>query len=210
VDDRTERSALVERGYDVVADRYASLEVAGREWPRLAWLAKLLDGVPEGARVLDLGCGNGVPATRAMAQRHAATGVDVSGAQVERARRNVPEAEFVHADLSEVGFADGTFAAIAAFYVIDHLPREHHAEVLARLHRWLAPGGRLLFTIEPEDEPGIVGDWLGEPMFFSQYDAETTLGLVRDAGFEILERSVASQYEGDHEVAYLWVLAQRR
>ncbi len=30
------------------------------------------------------------------------------------------------------------------------------------------------------------------------------------AGFEILERSVASQYEGDHEVAYLWVLAQRR
>jgi cyclopropane fatty-acyl-phospholipid synthase-like methyltransferase len=210
VDDRTERSALVERGYDVVADRYASLEVAGREWPRLTWLAKLLDGVPEGARVLDLGCGNGVPATRAMAQRHAATGVDVSGAQVERARRNVPEAELVHADLSDVGFADGTFAAIAAFYVIDHLPREHHAEVLARLHRWLTPGGRLLFTIEPEDEPGIVGDWLGEPMFFSQYDAETTLGLVRDAGFEILERSVASQYEGDHEVAYLWVLAQRR
>ncbi len=82
--------------------------------------------------------------------------------------------------------------------------------MLARLHRWLAPGGRLLFTIEPNDEPGVVGDWLGEPMFFSQYDAETTLGLVRDAGFEILERSVASQYEGDPEVAYLWVLAQRR
>jgi cyclopropane fatty-acyl-phospholipid synthase-like methyltransferase len=209
VSDRAERSALVGRGYDAVADRYAALERAGREWPRLAWLEKLLDGVPDGARVLDLGCGNGVPATRAMAERFATTGVDVSRAQVERARRNVPDAEFIHADLGDVGFPDGRFAAIAAFYVIDHVPREHHAEILARLHRWLAPGGRLLFTIEPYDEPGTVGDWLGEPMFFSQYDADTTLGLVRAAGFEVLETAVASQFEGNHDVAYLWVLARR-
>jgi hypothetical protein len=53
-----------------------------------------------------------------------------------------------------------------------------------------------------------VRNWRGAPMFFSQYDAFRTLALVRSAGFEILHHAVESQLEGDHEVAYLWVLAQ--
>ena len=70
-------------------------------------------------------------------------------------------------------------------------------------------GGYPLITIEPEDEPGKIGDWLGRPMFFSQYDAETTLGLLAQAGFEIIESEVEDQIEGDREVTYLWVLARR-
>jgi hypothetical protein len=66
-----------------------------------------------------------------------------------------------------------------------------------------------LFTIEPEAEPGLIGDWLGAPMFFSQYDAEDTVDLVRRAGFEIVEQAVETQLEGEREVAYLWVLAHR-
>ena len=64
-------------------------------------------------------------------------------------------------------------------------------------------------TIEPEDEPGKVGDWLGEPMFFSQFDAETTLALLADAGFSVVEQAIEDQYEGDREVTYMWVLAVR-
>ena len=89
------------------------------------------------------------------------------------------------------------------------MPRDEHAAIFERFRRWLDPGGHLLFTIEPEDEPGIVGDWLGEPMFFSQHDAETTLTLVRAAGFEVLRAEVETQVEGDLEVAYLWMLARR-
>jgi hypothetical protein len=79
----------------------------------------------------------------------------------------------------------------------------------ARFHRWLNPGGHLLFTVEPHGEPGVVGDWLGEPMFFSQYDAEQSLELVRRAGFEVIESRVEAQFERDHDVDYLWVLARR-
>jgi cyclopropane fatty-acyl-phospholipid synthase-like methyltransferase len=200
--------AMVESGYDAVADAYERLELEDRPWPRMRWLAALLEPVPDGARVLDVGCGNGVPVTRAMAARFAATGVDISAAQLERARRNVPGATFVHGDLATVDF-DAPFAAIAALYVIEHLPRELHADVFARFHRWLEPGGRLMFTVEPYDEPGVVGDWLGHPMFFSQHDPEATLALVRDAGFEVIESGVESQFEGDHDVEYLWVLARR-
>ncbi len=201
--------AIVEAGYDAVADRYATLESPERQWPRMRWLRDLLGRLEDGARVLDVGCGNGLPATREIADRHRAVGVDMSRAQIDRARENVPGAEFRHSDLTGAEFS-GRFAAITAFYVIEHLPRTDHAAVFERFHRWLEPGGYLLFTVEPADEPGVVGDWLGSPMFFSQYGAGTTLRLLREAGFEVLETSIERQLEGEREVSYLWVLAQSR
>lgn len=200
--------SIVETGYDAVADRYAQLECEGREWPRMRWLSRLLERLEEGAAVLDVGCGNGIPATRAIADRFDTTGIDVSAAQLERARRNVPEARLLHRDLTEARFA-AEFDAIAAFYVIEHVPREQHALIFEHFFQWLRPSGWLLFTIEPEAEPGFIGDWLGAPMFFSQYDAEDTVELVRRAGFEIVEQAVETQLEGEREVAYLWVLAHR-
>jgi len=44
----------------------------------------------ERARVLDLGCGNGVPVAKALAVGgHDVTGVDLSAVQVERAPRRL-------------------------------------------------------------------------------------------------------------------------
>ena len=206
--DGTAPREVVEAGYDVVADDYAALECAGHEWPRLRWLRDMLARVTPGARVLDVGCGNGIPATREIAGQYKAIGIDISSAQIERATRNVPTAAFKRADLMEVEFTE-PFAAISAFYVIEHVERDHHAEVFARLHRWLVPGGYLLFTIEPEDQPGTVGEWLGRPMYFSQHDADTTLRLLRDAGFDVVDTAIEDQREGDREVTYMWVLAQR-
>jgi len=208
VADPSNRRRVVAAGYDAVADDYAALEPAGEEWPRLRWLRELLFEVQEGAWVLDVGCGNGLPATREIARRHHAIGVDISRAQIERARGNVPAARFLRGDLMEVDFSR-PFAAICAFYVIEHVERKHHAEIFRRFHRWLEPGGRLLFTIEPDDLPGTVGEWLGRPMYFSQHDAETTLSLLRDAGFEVLRSATEDQREGEREVSYMWVLARR-
>ena len=114
----------------------------------------------------------------------------------------------MHADLVDLDFSDEPFDAIAALYVIEHVPREQHTKVFESWHRWLRPGGRLLFTIEPYDEAGRVSDWLGEPMFFSGYDAETTLELVREAGFDLEFSEVQTQFKGDHDVDYLWVLGR--
>ena len=83
---------IVESGYDAVAGRYAQLEPEEHEWPRMRWLRELLARVEPGERVLDVGCGNGIPATREIALAHQAVGVDISAAQIERARENVPDA----------------------------------------------------------------------------------------------------------------------
>lgn len=113
---------VVESGYDMVVEAYAGLEIEGHEWPRLRRLLELLDGLPEGSDVLDLGCGNGLPAMAAISERHRGVGVDISGAQIALARHNVPGATFVHADMSELDFPASSFDAIVSFYAIEHLP----------------------------------------------------------------------------------------
>lgn len=202
-----ERSRIVATGYDRVADRYERLEES--EWPRLRRLRELLDEIPAGGEVLDLGCGNGLPALDAIVERHRGAGVDVSHVQAARARSTVPEASVLHADMATVDFEDGSFDAVVSFYAIEHVPRECHAALLSRLHRWLRPGGRLLFTIEARTGHETVGEWLGEPMFFSQLGPEETLALLRDTGFVVESAEAEAQSEGGTEIEYLWIRARR-
>ena len=200
---------LVAAGYDEAAERYAALEASEAPWPRAERLRDLLGRLPAGAHVLDAGCGNGVPALQLICERHRATGVEISKTQAALARRNAPQARVIHASLADVAFPDGTFAAITAFYVIDHMPRERHGELFRRFAEWLRPEGSLLFTVEPYDEPGDVREWQGVPMFFSQFDPAATLRLVEEAGLFVLSHDVHVQLEGGRPVEFLWVLAQK-
>ncbi|MBA2384785.1 MAG: methyltransferase domain-containing protein [Actinobacteria bacterium] len=200
---------IVAAGYDAVADCYEALEAPDAPWPRLRRLEGMLELVPEGAAVLDAGCGNGVPALAAIVRRHRAFGIDVSPEQVTRARRNVPEAVVLEADLAAASFEPGSFGAVVCFYALEHVPRLEHAAVLDRFHDWLHAGGYLLFTVEAREAHDVVGDWLGRPMFFSQFGPEETLELVRKAGFDVLRADVEGQLEGGREIEYLWVLARR-
>lgn len=204
-----ERKELVAAGYDDVAEEYARLERPGRAWPRLRLLRDLLARLQPGSTVLDLGCGNGVPALREIVRLHEGIGVDISKTQIDLAESNVPSAELLCADVMELQFPPRTFDAVVAFYVLDHLPREEHAPLLAKVHGWLRPGGLVLFSIEPDDEPASVGEWLGKPMFFSRFDAETTLRLVCNEGFTILDSYRETQTENATEIEFLWVLAKK-
>jgi cyclopropane fatty-acyl-phospholipid synthase-like methyltransferase len=199
---------IVAAGYDRVAEEYARLE-EGVEWPRLRRLQALLAQLEPGSDVLDVGCGNGVPALQEIAREHRAVGVDVSARQVELARANVPEARVLHADVRELDFAPASFDAIVSFYALDQIPREEHAAVLARWRAWLRPGGRLLLSVEDGDRPDAVGDWLGVPMFLSHFDAGTATRIAAETGFTIDSAETEEQLEGGSPVRYLWLLAHR-
>ena len=205
----SEAAEIVARGYDTAASAYAPLEAVDQPWPRMRWLDVLLERLSDGCRVLDLGCASAVPVTARVAQRHQVTGVDVSPIQIERPRQNVPEGTFRCEDILKVDFPDNHFDAVLSFYTIDHIPREHHDLLFTRIHRWLREGGLLLLSVEDDDQPEAIAEWLGGPMYFSHYDASTTERLVSGAGFTVERSEVELQWEGKDEIPYLFLLARK-
>lgn len=199
---------IVANGYDQVALAYAQLE--DTKWPRMRWLAKLLEQLAPNSSVLDLGCGSGDPADIEIAKEHQVTGVDISPAQIELAREMVPTGRFIKADLGSVSFPDGLFDAVVSFYTIEHLPREEHAALFQRVHQWMRADGLLLICTEANEMEDAVGDWLGVPMFFSSFDPETVKSMIQETGFEIVETAIEVQMEGDVEIPYLWVVARKQ
>ena len=205
------RTALVGRGYDVIADRFAEWSAEIEDAHRARWRQELVDRLPDGARVLELGCGAGLADTHILAERFRVTGVDISTEQIGRARANVPSADFVLADFTELELAAGSFDAVAAFYSFNHVPRDTLPQLLERIRVWLAPGGLFLAAFGTGDTEAWTGEWLGTTMFFSSFPPETNRQLLVEAGFRLLLEEVATivEPEPDGEATFHWVLARR-
>ena len=134
------RKTVVARGYDLLGDDYLAWASAFADPGRDRLLDEFTRRLPSGARVLDLGCGPGVPSTRLLADRFDVIGVDISETQLDAARRNVPQASFVHGDLADVDFPPESFDGVAALYSMSHVPREEHGPLFERVSRWLVQG----------------------------------------------------------------------
>jgi SAM-dependent methyltransferase len=200
---------IVARGYDAIALRFA--EWAGRVVsPTIEWVRDLDARLPDGAEVLELGCGRGVPVARELARRHAVTGVDISGVQIELARHYVPEASFIHADVMELDIAPASFDAVVALYLFGHLPAAEQPGLIASIGSWLRPGGLALVTFGAgEAGEDVDENWLGAPMFFASLARAAYTDLLRENGLTPVRDEVVSQTEPGHgDVAFRWVLAQ--
>lgn len=202
------RTQLVAAGYDAMGETFASWreEIVGD--PRHEWEDDFAARLEPGARVLELGCGGGTTETRRLAERFALTGVDISPRQVERARAAIPEADFVCADCTELELPPGSFDAVCAFYVFNHVPRDLLSPLLTSIRRWLAPRGWLLAAFGASDLPSWTGEWLGAKTFFSGFPPEVNSRLVREAGFEIERDEVVTFEEPEGPASFHWVLAR--
>jgi SAM-dependent methyltransferase len=201
---------IVADGYDAIAERYFAWSDARPSATRLAWLARALERIPAGADVLDLGCGAGVPMTKALADGRQVTGVDISARQVELARAAVPGATFIQGDMTTLELPPASLDAVVAFYSLTHVPRADLPALLDAIHGWLRPGGVFMASMGAQDAPDEVeADWLGTPMFFSHHGAKKNRALVRHAGFEIEQAIVEEEPEDRHAALFLWVVARR-
>lgn len=202
---------LVARGYDHIAQGFQRRTESHEFGRKRAYVAELIAGLPDGARVLDLGCGAGDPVLCDLRERYRVVGVDIARGQLALARRLAPGAGLLLADMCALPFAPASFDAISAFYSIIHVPKDDHGPLLRALFELLRPGGRLLAVLGARAWEGAEDDWLGlgAAMWWSHWDAETGLRLVREAGFRIAR----SQYEPDHlddgPGGHLFVLAEK-
>ena len=189
--------ALVRRSYDACAEEYGE---SRRVEPGIE-IRGLLDRLENGAAVLDIGCGTGVPIAKSLANRYQVTGVDVSQEMISWARQNVPTGEFVCDDMMSVEFKPARFDAVVAFYSIFHIPREEHPTLFSRIHKWLKLGGYLLCTLSHTSEEGYTeNDFFGVTMYWSNYGLMEYLVMLADAGFRVVDvASTSSGYEDSFE-----------
>jgi SAM-dependent methyltransferase len=127
------------------------------------WI-EALGEVPDGPW-LDLGCGSG-SFLAAVGRERQTVGLDVAMRWLLVARKRLDEDGLSHVPLAcgnaeRMPFRDGTFAAVVAGDVIEHVADQ--AATLAESHRVLVPGGRVFlaspnrFSLAPEPHVGVWG-----------------------------------------------------
>lgn len=178
---------IVREGYDACGTTYNE----ARALDPSPELNCLLNELPPLARVLDIGCGGGVPVTAVLAERATVIGVDISEVQIAQARSQVPKATFILGDIMSQEFTPSFFDAIVAFYTIFHLPRAEHGLLFERIARWLRPGGYFLATLANTDHPGYTEpDFFGANMYWSHFNSEWYVSRLRELDFQIIRRGI--------------------
>jgi SAM-dependent methyltransferase len=127
-------------------NRIHQLLCSSRRWADLVedkLLPWVLEGVPLGDRLLEIGPGYGAT-TRALAGRAASlTALELDAALAERLERRLRgRARVVRGDGAAMPFEGGTFSAVACFTMLHHVPSPALQDRLfAEARRVLRPGG---------------------------------------------------------------------
>ena len=200
--------------YDAVADEYVRRifdELQHKPLDRL-----LLDRFAAGVRGMglacDMGCGPGQVARYLHERGVEVCGMDLSPAMVERASGLTPGVEFRQGDMLALDVPDGTWAGIAAFYSLIHIPRVDLPRVLAELRRVLRPGGLLLISLHIGDGTIHLDEWWGQQVCvdFHMFQPAEMAGCLTSAGFEIEEIIEREPYpDVEHQSRRSYIFARK-
>lgn len=165
------------RVYDARAEDYAAMIAADGSG---AILRSFIEALPQGAQVLDLGCGPGDATQAMLAKGLDVDAVDASAAMIGIARdqRGLPARQATFDDLDAVAQYDGVWASFSLL----HAPKADFPRHLAAIRRALRPGG--MFYLGLKLGTGEERDPIGR--FYAYYSADELDALLRQAGFAVV------------------------
>ncbi|MBI5077488.1 class I SAM-dependent methyltransferase [Candidatus Falkowbacteria bacterium] len=140
---------LNRQSYDKIAKQFSAARAY--VWPDVQLFR---DCVKDGARVLDLGCGNGRlialfknnVETEYYSVRPDYLGVDSSGELIKRARANYPDEKFEVMDALNLNLPEKSFDIVLSVSVLNHFAKENHQRFIENVKKVLKPGGCLLMS----------------------------------------------------------------
>jgi SAM-dependent methyltransferase len=184
---RARQRDLVRRGYDTMSlvyrgDEGQAAASSAEDTARYSgWAAELAGLLRPRAQVVDLGCGAGIPATRDLAGHGLRViGVDFSAVQLRRARRLVPAARLVQADMTALHLRPASADAVVSFYALIHVPLADQQALFPRIRDWLRPGGYFLAIVGAGRYTGTER-YHGADMFWDHADTDTYLRWFQTA-----------------------------
>jgi cyclopropane fatty-acyl-phospholipid synthase-like methyltransferase len=181
------QSIVIMREYDEIAEWYAADRTHPTGVPEVTALAA---SVPRGARVLDIGCGNGLPITRTLLEAgHRVIGLDSSREMLTRFRTNLPSTPVIRGLVQTSAFADEIFDAAVAWGVMFHLTHDDQARAIASVSRVLRTYAPFLFTAGDVDDVdgGVTGTMNGVTFHYFSFSVEAYRNLLSKNGFTLLD-----------------------
>lgn len=144
-------------------------------------------GAKPAARILDVGCGTGLLATRISSEIAGARvfGCDFSRGMLRQAAARAPGVGWMQGDAQRLPLRDASFDAVVSTEAFHWFPDQRAA--LGEFRRVLAPGGRLLVAlVNPPFEAmsrvvRVASGLVGEPIRWPT--RERMRALLQDAGF---------------------------
>ena len=176
--------AFVMHEYDLIADWYAADRSRDIGVPEVTALAVSL---PTGASVLDIGCGTGIPVTRALlAAGCSVLAIDSSSRMFDKFRANFPDIPTLCAAIQSCDLQSLGFDAAVAWGVMFHLDQGDQARALANVSRALKPGAPFLFTSGDRDG-SVEGEMNGVPFRYFSLSVDGYRSLLNEHGFQLIE-----------------------
>ncbi len=199
---------IVKEGYDQIGRQYHKRRLRNAA-DNYAYFDALRDQLPASGRVLDLGCGGGIPVAKYFVDRnYSVTGIDISEEMVAIAREAVPKAQFFVADMCTFAIEPHFFDLIVSTFAIVHVPREEQYALFEKIFRGLRNGGRAYLVLGEKDrEAETKEDWHGVSMFWSSFSPTKYDALLEEIGFDMVWSE--KEIMGNGEQFYT-VLLQKR
>ena len=134
-------------GYEANAADFLRLRGTDPEGTGVEVLRRWVRQLPVGAEVLDVGCGTGVPVSRALVDAGMRVwGIDASPTLLAAFRERFPEAEAACEPVETSDYFGRSFDAVVACGLLFLLSEADQVHVLRKWTLLLRPGARLLFT----------------------------------------------------------------
>ena len=161
----------------------------GKQLFERGWLEHFRALLPEGASVLDLGCGSGEPMAQYLSESgYVVTGVDSSTAMIGLCRARLPYATWIVADMRSIHLGQ-RFAGIMAWDSFFHLTQDDQRRMFAVFRDHVEPGGALMFTSGPAAGEAI-GAYRGDPLYHASLDSMEYRRLLDSHGFKVVRHVV--------------------
>ncbi|MCX7592198.1 MAG: class I SAM-dependent methyltransferase [Fischerella sp.] len=174
--------------------RLAAISVGGEERFRQLALQGLT--INSDTKVLDLCCGSGQATQLLVKLSQNVTGLDASPLSVQRAKQNVPQAEYVQAFAEEMPFADNEFDLVHTSVALHEMQPEQLRKIIKEVYRVLKPDGvfALVDFHHPTNPLFVPSVWL----FLWLFETETAWQLLNtdlpallvETGFSIDKQSL--------------------
>lgn len=171
--------------FDLIGKRYDESFV--ERDVQIAETAWLIEQLPAGARVLDLGCGSGLPSAKQLLEAgFEVVGVDESQVMLDLAAEQAPGASYRRDDLRDTA-KFGEFDAVVAFFALLMLSKSDIAATLSAIREQLRGEKLLLISMVQGDFDAFPVNFLGSPTTVSAYPPDQLRQVVTDAGFEVTQ-----------------------